>query len=113
MIARIWHGRATANNQHAYIPHFSQNVLPELHGINAFLGASLFKEDRGGEVLFTAITRWASLDVIRAFAGDDITKAVVEPEAQRACWTLIKDRPTWGDCGRIPTRARARCIIWK
>ncbi len=32
-------------------------------------------------VEFLVLTRWTSLDAIRAFAGDDIRKAVVEPEA--------------------------------
>lgn len=84
MIARMWRGRASASNQHAYVKHFRQNVLPELHRINGFLGASLLKEDRSDEVLFLVLTKWASLDAIRAFAGNEITKAVVEPEAVRA-----------------------------
>lgn len=37
--------------------------------------------DDGGLVELTAHTIWESLDAIRAFAGDDITTAVVEPEA--------------------------------
>jgi heme-degrading monooxygenase HmoA len=35
-------------------------------------------------VEFLVLTRWASMDAIRAFAGDDVGKAVVEPEAVQA-----------------------------
>jgi hypothetical protein len=37
--------------------------------------------DDDGLVELTAHTLWDSLDAIRSFAGDDITTAVVEPEA--------------------------------
>jgi hypothetical protein len=37
--------------------------------------------DDDGFVELTAHTLWASLNAIHAFAGDDITTAVVEPEA--------------------------------
>ena len=49
--------------------------------IDGFAGASLLKQDRPNDVEFLVLTRWTSLDAIRAFAGDDIRKAVVEPEA--------------------------------
>jgi hypothetical protein len=32
-------------------------------------------------VEFLVLTRWASMDAIRAFAGDDVGRAVVEPDA--------------------------------
>jgi hypothetical protein len=35
-----------------------------------------------GTVELTAHTFWESAEAIRAFAGDDVTIAVVEPEAQ-------------------------------
>jgi hypothetical protein len=31
----------------------------------------------------TVITIWDSIDAVRGFAGDDLMRAVVEPEAQR------------------------------
>ena len=47
-------------------------------------GAYLLRRDldEDGTVELTAHTFWESPEVIRAFAGDDITVAVVEPEAQ-------------------------------
>ena len=81
MILRTWHGWTTAVNASSYIEHFRKNVLPELRSIAGFRGALLSRDDRDGEVEFFVQTRWDSMDAVRAFAGDDISRAVVEPEA--------------------------------
>jgi heme-degrading monooxygenase HmoA len=60
------------------------NVLPELRKLDGFIEASLLREERGHEVGIFVITTWTSKDAIRAFAGDDIERAVVEPEAVNA-----------------------------
>ena len=84
MIVRTWRGRAAKSNPEAYIAHFRRNVLPELRGIEGFLGATLLKEMRADDVEFLVLSRWASLNAVRAFAGDDLSRAVVEPEAVAA-----------------------------
>lgn len=84
MIVRAWRGRAAKSNPGAYIEHFRRNVLPVLREIEGFLGASLLRANRAEDVEFLVLTRWASMDAIRAFAGEDATRAVVEPEAVAA-----------------------------
>jgi heme-degrading monooxygenase HmoA len=84
MIVRSWHGRAAATNHRAYVEHFRRNVLPELREIDGFLGASLLKTDRADYIEFLVLTRWDSMDAIRAFAGDEVENAVVEPQAAAA-----------------------------
>jgi heme-degrading monooxygenase HmoA len=91
MIVRAWRGRAAAAKSNSYVDHFTQNVLPELRDIDGFIGASLLKQSRPDDVEFLVLTRWSSLDAVRAFAGPDIRKAVVEPEAVAA---LISFDPT-------------------
>lgn len=81
MIVRSWRGRALLSNSNAYIEFFKRQVLPILRAIDGFAGASLLKQDGPNDVEFLVLTRWTSPDAIRAFAGDDIRKAVVEPEA--------------------------------
>lgn len=81
MIVRAWRGWALSSNSVLYAEHFRQKVLPELRKLKGFLGASLLKGDRLGEVEFLVLTRWASMDAIRAFAGDDPSTAVVASEA--------------------------------
>ena len=84
MIARTWSGRTTLAKQQAYIDHFTKNVLPELHALDGFVDASLLRQERGDEVGIFVITTWTNRDAIRAFAGADIERAVVEPEAVAA-----------------------------
>ncbi|HZP98011.1 MAG TPA: antibiotic biosynthesis monooxygenase [Reyranella sp.] len=84
MIARIWRGRATAAKAGAYARHFEITVLPELKRLAGHRGAYLLRREEGGQVEFTAVTLWQSRDSIRAFAGDDISKAHVEPEGRAA-----------------------------
>lgn len=84
MIARTWGGRATAANAGAYARHFENNVLPELKRLAGHRGAYLLRRESGGKVEFTAVTFWESRDSIKAFAGDDISKAHVEPEGRAA-----------------------------
>jgi heme-degrading monooxygenase HmoA len=84
MIARSWSGRTTVERQDAYPSHFRRNVLPVLRQIDGFLGALLLREARDGAVVYQVLTRWRDMAAIRAFAGDDPSQAVVEPEAVAA-----------------------------
>jgi heme-degrading monooxygenase HmoA len=84
MIVRAWRGRASPSNPRAYVEHFERNVLPALKSVEGFVAASLLRRDRSDEIEFLVLTKWASMDAIRAFAGDDVTRAVVEPEAVAA-----------------------------
>ena len=81
MIVRIWHGYASPAQPDDYPKHFHHNVLPELRAIAGFLGASLLRQDTGGRIEFIVLTRWTSIDAVRAFAGAQLTRAVVEPAA--------------------------------
>ena len=84
MIVRVWQGRVSLDNPLAYIEHFRNAVLPQLCSIEGFLGASLLKAERAEEIDFVVLTRWSSMDAVRAFAGTDPTVAVVEPGAVAA-----------------------------
>jgi heme-degrading monooxygenase HmoA len=85
MIIRQWRGRADQAHEDAYPAHFRAHVAGELRAVRGFLGADLMRRtDTDGAVEFTVLTRWASMDAIHAFAGDDPTRAVVEPGAQAA-----------------------------
>src|SRR6266567_1945396 len=55
-----------------------------LRSVDGFRGARLLRQDDGHEVMFTSITFFTGLDAVRAFAGDDYERAVVEAEARRA-----------------------------
>ena len=84
MIVRTWSARADADGAGNYSRYFDGILLPELRKVPGFRGAYLLRRDHGddGAVELPAHTFWESAAAIRAFAGDDITLSVVEPEAQ-------------------------------
>jgi heme-degrading monooxygenase HmoA len=84
MIVRIWRGWADPAKSEDYPGHFRRSVLPELRATEGFLGAALVRRDDAGLIEFVVTTRWVSLDAIRAFAGETLDRAVVEPGAVAA-----------------------------
>ena len=83
-IVRTWSATADAAGAGNYSRFFEGILLPELRKLPGFNGAYLLRRDldEDGTVELTAHTFWESPEVIRAFAGDDITVSVVEPEAR-------------------------------
>jgi heme-degrading monooxygenase HmoA len=57
-------------------------VLPDLRKLPGFLGLELCEAPRGDRVELLVITRWASIEAIKAFAGGNPDRAVVEPGAK-------------------------------
>ena len=93
MIARLWHGWTSPENAAAYEEFLRTTMFPSMHRIDGFLGADLLRREDGDEVAFVTITRFESLDAVRAFAGDEYEVAVVEPEA-RALLARFDERST-------------------
>jgi heme-degrading monooxygenase HmoA len=84
MIARIWRGWAPQERAGDYQRHYESEVSSNLRAVSGFRGARLLRRDDGGEVLFTSVTWFDSLDAVRGFAGDDYERAVVEDAARAA-----------------------------
>ena len=82
MITRVWKALATAESVSKYVAHFEHNVYPEIKEIYGFAGAQVMRKPVEGGVEIVVMTFWESMDAIRTFAGEDVTQAVVEPEAQ-------------------------------
>jgi heme-degrading monooxygenase HmoA len=83
VIGRIWRGWTTSEDADAYEDFLRTTMFPSIHEVPGFLGADLLRRDDGDEVAFVTITRFESLESVRAFAGDDYERAVIEPEARR------------------------------
>lgn len=90
-IARSWSARATPAGAQAYVHYFRDTLAPQLAVRDGFLGASVLERGDGALIELVVVTRWASLEAIRGFAGDDHERAVVEPEA-RAMLASFDDR---------------------
>jgi heme-degrading monooxygenase HmoA len=82
MIVRTWVAYAKPGNARAYREHLRGSVLPQLKKRDGFLGLSLCEAERDGQVEIMVISRWASLDAIKAFAGAKVDKAVIDPGAR-------------------------------
>lgn len=82
MIVREWRGIARREGVEDYLSHFSGELLPKLRGLAGFRGAEVLRRDAGKGVEVTVLTRWDSMDEIRAFTGDDAEVAVVAACAQ-------------------------------
>jgi antibiotic biosynthesis monooxygenase (ABM) superfamily enzyme len=83
VIARVWHGWTPPQNADAYEQFLRTKMFPSIHSVPGYLGADLLRRDAGDEIAFVTITRFESLESVRAFAGEDYEQAVVEPEARR------------------------------
>lgn len=88
MIVRVWRGYTTAANAAAYEAHVA-NQRPKIAAAQGFRGLTLMRRDAGSEVEFVTLTCFDGMDDVQAFAGEDITRAVI-PESlrgliERAC----------------------------
>jgi heme-degrading monooxygenase HmoA len=67
----------------AYEDHLRRATLPALREIAGYEGGYVLRRETDGGIDFIVLTLWASLDAVRAFAGEDYERAVVPPEAER------------------------------
>ena len=83
MIARIWRGWTAREDADAYVQYMEEIAAPDSLGTPGNRGFSVLHRADGDREEFLTISLWESLDVIRAFAGDDIERAVFYPEDDR------------------------------
>ncbi len=84
LTVRTWSATASPSGAEDYSRYFADTLLPQLRELPGFAGAYLLRRDLGqdGTAELTAHTFWESREAIRAFAGEDITVAIIEPEAR-------------------------------
>jgi heme-degrading monooxygenase HmoA len=104
VIIREWRGRASLSRAEAYPEHFRDQVVPELRRVPGFVGAHLSQRRVDDKVEFLVLTRWRSMDAIRAFVGPDIGKAVVEPGAVAALVEFDADVGHYEVIEEVPSR---------
>jgi antibiotic biosynthesis monooxygenase (ABM) superfamily enzyme len=81
MITRVWRGWTLPGNADAYETFLTRELFPSMRSIPGFRDADVLRRDDGDEVAFVTLTRFDSLDAIRAFAGEEYEKPVLEPQA--------------------------------
>ena len=85
MIQRIWCGWTSRANADAYESLLRTDIFPWILGraISGFHAIRLLRRDTGDdEVEFMTVMDFASMQAVRAFAGEHFEKAVVKPEAR-------------------------------
>lgn len=81
MITRLWRGWTTPENADAYERFLLSELFPSMRHIPGFRGADVLRRRENGEVAFVTLTRFASIEAVRGFAGDDYEVPVLEPQA--------------------------------
>lgn len=82
MITRVWRGWTARENADAYERFLLSELFPAMRSIPGFRDADVLRRDDDGEVAFVTLTRFDSLEAIRAFAGEDYETPVLEPTAR-------------------------------
>ena len=78
----MWRGWTAASDADAYERFLLEELFPAMRNIPGFVGAEVLRRDSAaGEVAFVTLTRFESLDAVRAFAGDEYEVPVLEPPA--------------------------------
>ena len=83
MIARLWHGWITKANRELYERLLLGEVLPGIGRVSGYRGAYVLRREVNEENEYVTLTRFDSLDAVRAFAGEDYGMAVVPAEARK------------------------------
>ncbi|HLK61903.1 MAG TPA: hypothetical protein VKU19_00590 [Bryobacteraceae bacterium] len=104
MIARHWRGWTEPHNADPYEKLLKLTVLPKLTGIPGYRGAYVLRSDGPAESEFIVINLFDSLESVKAFAGEDYSTAVFEPEARallsrietKACHYEVRADPKCG-----------------
>ena len=80
MVARTWRGWTKAEDVDRYVDYLNETGVPGLAGTPGNEGVYVFSRTDGGRAEFIVTSLWESRAAIRAFAGDEIERAVFYPE---------------------------------
>jgi hypothetical protein len=82
MIVRIWQGVALEHNADLFRRHFADTVLPLFQEAKGFLGFTMLERKERDRIEFVIISRWDTMDAIRAVAGIMPDKSVLMAEGR-------------------------------
>jgi heme-degrading monooxygenase HmoA len=83
MIARIWRGWTSSVDADEYLAYVERTGLAAYRATPGNLGAWVLRRPDGDRTEFVTLSFWDSLDAVKAFAGEDVSKAVFYPEDDR------------------------------
>jgi heme-degrading monooxygenase HmoA len=80
MLARTWSGRTPTSKAEAYSEFLNNSGVKDYLATPGNRGVLVLRRQLGPETEFLLVSLWDSEDSIRAFAGEDVTKAHYYPE---------------------------------
>jgi heme-degrading monooxygenase HmoA len=83
VIVRMWRGWTRREDGAAYRAYMTHVALPGYADVPGNRAVYMTSRPDGDREEFTMITMWDSMDAVRAFAGDDPTRAVFYPDDDR------------------------------
>ena len=83
MIARTWRGWTRRGDADAYLEYLRETGLAAYRATPGNRGAWALQRDDGERTEIVTLSFWESLDAVRAFAGDDIDRALFYPDDDR------------------------------
>jgi heme-degrading monooxygenase HmoA len=83
VIARVWRGWTAAEDAEAYADYIERTGMSSAREVPGNRGTYVLRRLDGERAEFVTVLLWESLDDVRAFAGDDLERAVFYPEDDR------------------------------
>jgi len=83
MIARVWRGWTKRSDADEYAKYTRQVGLSAYRATPGNRGAWILQRDVGDRTEILTLSLWESVDAVRGFAGDDISRAVFYPQDDR------------------------------
>jgi heme-degrading monooxygenase HmoA len=83
MIARIWQGRIRAGDVDEYRSYIAATGITDYRATPGNRGAEVLTRIDGEVAHVLTLSFWDSIDSIRAFAGEDVTRARYYPQDEK------------------------------
>ncbi len=91
MIIRMWHGRVHHNDARANREFLKKLAIPDYQSVEGNIDVKILGRREEDATHFITMTMWESLDVIKAFAGENLERAKYYPEDEGY---LVEFEPT-------------------
>lgn len=69
MIVRIWEAKVSPRSLGEFCAMLTSEVLPQLDGLDGYLGGELLRSLPGGSHRVLMVTRWRDEEALRRYAG--------------------------------------------
>ena len=83
MVARIWRGAVKQEDADEYVQYVRDTGIEHYRSTPGNRGAWILSRPLGALTEIVTFSLWDDMDAVRAFAGDDPTRAVYYPEDNR------------------------------